>query len=424
MMNLKWMRQPALWVWLLPALILGGVKTASAATSEVFTLFSDNGFYGVPPNSISAFSGPCGAAGFNGQAPEGSPPEGYSSWKTTETITCDTYLGVGLSFAVAQDLSRFANNGELRFWINAAKGDIAIDIQDSNWTPQNQIPTFHKMLQADLGWNPATDANQWRYYHIPFQGNLTGTGLSTVAAPIVFTAFSTPTTFYIDSVRYVRNLDGTAPSAMIFDVSLNNISDGQSAGSIDWTGAVNLPTGWVRANQYIQMNIDMPVSPWGVQIYTDNTNGTGNTQFTGNTSSTNPAGLVDTTDQVGTLPVAWSVKVSSPGYSTPFAPIAAEPNDNGLNGNPTDPNAFQWLYMKDAQTKNIPNTSTIFVPGDPFMQVQNNLGIHYVQGITLDSTDFGAQNPPVFIYLEANFNGAVIPRTYTTSKLIIELFTP
>ena len=165
------------------------------------------------------------------------------------------------------------------------------------------------------------------------------------------------------------------------------------------------------------------------QIYTNNTASTANPKFSTTVQSgkvgSNPAGMVDVQAPSQTLPLAWSIKAGAQA-PTAVTPTAAEPNNNGLNGNPTDPNAFQWLYMEDSATPAIPASGTgTFSNGDPFITVKNNSRIHYAQGPgnePLYPAQLGATDSPNYIFLEANFGAAVAPQTYQTSKLTVEFY--
>ena len=161
----------------------------------------------------------------------------------------------------------------------------------------------------------------------------------------------------------------------------------------------------------------------GIQIYTDNTAADASPSFTG-AATANPAGLVSLSSTTQTLPIAWTIKAATSTYTptgstTPVVvpPLSAEPNNNGVVNPTVDPNAFQWLYMVDQKTPG-------FINGEPFALVKNSLGIHFGQGTTLDTSDFGASNSPNFIYFEANFSSALAPLTFKTTTLRIEYFYP
>jgi len=77
--------------------------------------------------------------------------------------------------------------------------------------------------------------------------------------------------------------------------------------------------------------------------------------------------------------------------------------------------------MKDVMTPDIPLMGTTqFKNGDqdPFVVVKDNVGNHFGQS----PAEFGAEDTPNYIFLEANFGTAVTPRTYQTSTLRLEFF--
>src|SRR5258708_10844430 len=102
-----------------------------------------------------------------------------------------------------------------------------------------------------------------------------------VAADIPITDLDSPfeidaktnVTCYIDNVRYVNP---PVPETSFFTATVKNVSDGSNAaGGITWTSGIS-PTGWARANQYIELQVDnmdfnstnTSFQQWGVQIYT------------------------------------------------------------------------------------------------------------------------------------------------------------
>src|SRR5882672_6099541 len=95
------------------------------ARAEILTLFSDKGLPDIPPNTVPTYSG--GGLYTEGHWQAIVPPEGFESWKTTQTV--NSFAGWGLAYAVPQNLSRF-NSGEMRFWINSSIGNIQIEIKN------------------------------------------------------------------------------------------------------------------------------------------------------------------------------------------------------------------------------------------------------------------------------------------------------
>jgi hypothetical protein len=382
------------------ALWLLGIVFTMPVSAQIYTLFSDNGLPNVPPNTVPTFSGAPASASYNGQATDSTPPEGYSSWKTTQSQS--TYTGWGLAYSSAQNLSQF-NSGELRFWVYTNDGNIQVEIKEPGGT--TGIDVLSKNLQTDLGWNPATDTNQWRQFRV----SLAGVNLSTVQNPFLFTELTNPVTFYIDDVRYVDTT--TFP---IFNVKLCNIGDAGCVATptqITWTGAA-AGNGWAMANQYIQLTVDPDAAAWGVQIYTDNTAVDANPKFTSNVPSgqpgSNPAGLVNTTAPSQTLSMGWTIIASTVTMVTA----------------PADPNVVgDWFYFQDKATPSIPSLNTsAFVNGEEYVTIKNNVGIQPFQPDPY--TIYDPAVPPNPIYLEANFATALGGATYQTSTIRVEYYYP
>ncbi len=228
----------------------------------------------------------------------------------------------------------------------------------------------------------------------------------------------------------------------LHSVTVKNVSDNSSASEMSWLG-VNARDGWRLAKQYIQLDAQ-PISkdPWGIQIYTDNKNASSAPQFVDpsptNTTNmdSNPAGLlIDIPGQTTTymtLPIAWSIK-----KDTTTAPVAANPNDNGINGHPTDSNSYQWLFMKDRGTPTMDGDGdgltggafdiTAFADGDRYIRVMQKSTISGARGsVHMFSgpvgNDFFDTLSPNFLFFESDFTGAPAQVTYRT-KLTLEFFT-
>lgn len=205
-------------------------------------------------------------------------------------------------------------------------------------------------------------------------------------------------------------------------VKIKNISNSAPAAAITWTA--NLPAGWVRANQYIEVDAQ-PVSldPWGIQIYTDNTNPSMNPRFVDptpelpNNHDSNPAGMLmsGSPTTFRKVPLAWSIK-----DRVADAPSAAEPSSGA-------PDSFQWLIMKDRATPAVdnnnnglltdPTDTTPFVDGEDFIRIRDASGVHGGQG----PLDYFPALTPDFVFLQADFSIAAAQTDYTT-RIILEFF--
>ena len=234
---------------------------------------------------------------------------------------------------------------------------------------------------------------------------LVGSALLPLKAHAAFQSFGRSTNTAIAEL--------TGGGTVLMAITLRNISDNSTTTQLYWTG-VTLPSTFVRSGAYIDLASTMTASGGGIQIYTDNTSSVdANPKYTYASSTfSNPAGLVDTTTTTKTLPLAWSIKDTT---ATATAPTAADPTSG------TDPNASQWLFFKDRATQSDASQNTTpFADGETFIAVKRaGDGIHFGQS----DTAFGAAPSPDDIYVEANFNGAVTPRTYKTSTLRLERYT-
>jgi hypothetical protein len=182
-------------------------------------------------------------------------------------------------------------------------------------------------------------------------------------------------------------------------VAILNMSDGSVASSITWHNA-NVGSGWMVADQYLQIASTLTTTGSGIQTYTNNTAVGANPFYTGNL--TTAAGLVDMVDTTRTLPTAWEITPSGQG-----------PNPAG------DPNTtFVWFYHMDRAQPN-------FLDGFWYIEMEESGGsnspplIQFAQGSFGQGDLHGVNN----VYLEANFQVAV-GAPYQTSTLTVELFTP
>jgi hypothetical protein len=358
-------------------LCAGGVR------AEIFTVFSDNGFPpSTDPNVEIRFGGGA-ATTFDDHAADVAAPEGFTSFKTTLAGPGFAGWGFATGTSTPENLSRF-QTGELRFWVYSSTGDIEVGIKKDGVTP-----LYLKTLTVAGLWNWSTMHDRWVLIRIP----LAGLNLSAVEFPCLFTAVSGPATFYIDNVRYVDATTGS-PS---FKLSIKNRSDNSDALQINWP-TVNLPAGWLMADQYLNLEVDGNALAWGVQIYTDNTAAEATPRFTGVPSQTDPSGLVDSLTPTQRLPMAWTIHSDT----VTFPAQAANPNVNGT-----------WFFMQDKATP-------AFFNGFAYATALTNQGIHF------SSNDpFGSLRvPPNPIYLEADFANAASQRSYATSTLRVEFFTP
>ncbi len=195
----------------------------------------------------------------------------------------------------------------------------------------------------------------------------------------------------------------------IYELKIMDTASGTERSSVGFT--VSVPAAWVRADQYIKLDVQPnSVDPWGLQILTDNTQPTVVPRFvdptpgTTSNSDSNPAGLLlELTGQTTTpyqINMAWSVKDTS---ATATMPIATDPNSGA-------PNSFQWIFMKDRATPDIPSMNTVaFANGQDDVIVRKAVsGSHTSQG----PAGYTASVSPDYLFLEANFNSAAAQVRY------------
>jgi len=206
---------------------------------------------------------------------------------------------------------------------------------------------------------------------------------------------------------FAKNRFNPFRSYPILSSPIRNIADNKSASAITWTGAV-AGASWVRADQYLELDLNAGQNAWGIQIYTDNTAADANPKFASTIPSgqpgSNPAGMIGQCNPSFVLPLAWSIQ---PDTTTP--PAAGDPQTNTV-----------WFSIEDKLTPDISvQKTTHFTNGAPYVLVKNNQGIQISQGSFVSVLN--TTNP---LYLEANFNAALGGCSYQTTTLRLEYFYP
>jgi hypothetical protein len=396
--------------FLLASLLVVSAGTCSWAAIKTF--YSD---VGIDSNS-SLFPYSCDSnALLNGNAVDITPPEGFTSVKSTSTATTAVcgypgYAGWAVCYSTSspQNFSSYETSGEMRLWVRSSTNSVKIEASYLNGPVGSGVEVTTQVVTSLPNWNAGADINQWKLYRFSLANmqNVQGVDFTRVVCPLKITAVNlvAPTTFYTDFVRWT-----SSSTISMVNITLKNISNNAVASTITWNSGANNnpPPGWALANQYIQVDLDPDAASWGLQIYTDNKAADASPKYTG---SSDPAGLVDSTDTTKALPMAWSVTDTT--TTVPNGFVAPVPPANNPNGG--DPNSFQWLFMKDRGTSGFTDG---FV-SNPYSTVVDNTGIHHASG----DTQFGAANSPHRIYLEANFATAVTPRTYRTTTLRLEFY--
>jgi hypothetical protein len=222
---------------------------------------------------------------------------------------------------------------------------------------------------------------------------------------------------------------------VMYAANVRNISDNLPATEVGWTVSAPNPN-WIRANQYVEFGYQPnDISSWGIQIYTDNKNASIQTPVYDDPTPANltnldsdPSGLILVTGgatSTDKLPLAWSVK-----EAVTDLPVAAEPNNTGLHGCPSDTNSFQWFYMLDKGTPvvnlfgcdNVSYLGTAFANGDDYQRVakgqNSSRQAHFAQG----ASGYFPSVSPDFIFFASNF-GEAAPQDVFTTKIVLEFFT-
>ena len=265
-------------------------------------------------------------------------------------------------------------------------------------------------------------------------------GLAVVSLMAAFVAFLSPSTWAFQArgkqvIRATANTLGVKTAE--FGVKLRPIANPEStaADATTLTWANRQPnSGWQLADQVLKTTWTVTDANGGIQIYTDNKTAGAVPLFVDPTTDTkdansNPAGLLlgSSGNSSVTLPLAWSVKVSSmvPNQAGTRGIVAADPNIT------TNPNYYQWFFMFDKQTPSIDRNGDgdttdledgrAFANGDTFdyVNVIKNVGVH---NSPAPGDYFSDSDRISYIYLQADLSTAVAQATYSTSRLTIEAY--
>lgn len=194
-----------------------------------------------------------------------------------------------------------------------------------------------------------------------------------------------------------------------FTAVVKNRSDNQPVPKITWASVSAGVSGWIIADQYVEITSVMTIPNGFLRTYTDNTSPTASPRFTGPSGAT-AAGLVNRTNTTFRIPVAWCVRDD----------VTWGPQPAG------DPNTtfFGWFYYEDASQPNF-NSNTALMdyaivqgPGTP------DPWVHYGAWPPWGNVGapFGPAVSPNYMWFEADFTGGVAG-TYETNSLFIEAYT-
>jgi hypothetical protein len=320
-------------------------------------------------------------------------PEGTSCHKTIAHTGVD-WAGWGVIYPSPRNLSEYTG-GELRFWINTTTSAVKIELSDT-WSSYT-LPSLTLLTVGEGRWTPS-DSGKWKQVCMALNGRVLNP--SGVTSPFKAT-LTAPGTCYIDMVRWVTS--GTPRSGM--QVRLINTDTLVQASSITFTRAMGdgVPTGWISADQCIELDVDMSTTTaWGIQIYTNNRRTNANPRYTGIANS-DPSGLVRVDYSSSTLPMAWVVVDST----KTVAELGNPAPGNWANGG-------QWKWLSDLNTPG-------FVNVNYYATLWDNEGILWGTTNEHGIEQRGGADSPNYIHLSAYFTHAVAV-TYRTSTLTVELF--
>lgn len=196
----------------------------------------------------------------------------YMNASNTAPKNMSSYYGGAVKFLVRSSFSSFLT----------AKVGVQL----------NTSSTGHKVKTlSQLGF--VADGN-WHEISIPLNSDFgisSDSDLSSVIGLFTFQPMSLITghSIDIDNVRWVK------PGTGIFNATLKNIDDDSDATKITWDPQSVFKQRWTVANQYLELDLDMDMTPnWTLKIYTNN-------------GSVNKKGLVDTSSGTSVLPMCWRI---------------------------------------------------------------------------------------------------------------------
>lgn len=256
------------------------------------------------------------------------------------------------------------------------------------------------------------DNTKWQHVSIPL--NHFATDLSAIRVPAGFHSLygDFGRSYNIDNIVWRKASGGT------FDMTLRNIGNNAVASELTWSDIDLGNTRWKAADQYLELDVtlfsgdyrnDIDAWPYGIQIYTDNTNAAASPRYTG---TGDPAGLVDMSTTTRTLPMCWR--------------IVDQSTTTHIMQGATDAITGQWLpgrlwenqltdqypcyiWMRDKQSSDFEN-------GMAYATAWDYRGIQHAE------MTFGGARSPNYVYFCADFSQAVGPRSYRTGRLIVELY--
>jgi len=228
-----------------------------------------------------------------------------------------------------------------------------------------------------------------------------------------------------------------APSFAFVGVSTNTFSGGitfnvagtvnmsvawNTGSSMAFSGVTPGVTQWAVASNYLVMSSTMTDATGGIEIFTNNRNGTAPYKFTGSTYAVSAAGLINgSNSSQAPLPMCWRATTYVSGVSTYTFSIVQGPDFMGQGGQGlyeanlggVASHFACYLWMLDW-------TDPTFTPGESYALIKSALN-----GYQMAEATWFTAGPNINIYLGADFANAFTPTsgvTYQTTTLTINSF--
>jgi len=208
-------------------------------------------------------------------------------------------------------------------------------------------------------------------------------------------------------------VSGSGGVTVPFSALLKNITGDTTATSVAWSTVTVGATGWLAANQYIAIQGFATYAGWGIQVYTNNTNYTG----TGN-----PAGLVNTSNTIYSLPMAWRTKTEKLAAGSNQLQIVEKTvggyqvlaDGQGLE-------YYPWFFMLDKRTDMDSNTAGVQAFGN-YQDYATFIGSKGYQHAPTDYATPMAADTTYYMYLGGNFTMSMPGATYSTTSITVEMY--
>ncbi len=385
--------------------------------------------------------------GFNGGTANGDRALDIYSWAP---LALSSYTSV---------LNNPINGAEISFSttnINANTGHLVDGFDFSSLPGAGDVPADKDAVwlegtgQMALAYALSGNSTKWNYYVGQLGFAIFDTGATTQG----LTYATNPGTAY--GAGFIMDATHAAASSMawylfaknqfnpfkpfaIQSLTVKRIADNDVASSATWS-SVSAPVPaaqrWKLADQYIQLDAQ-PITndPWGIQIYTDNTNPSQTPRYTDPTPKntinldSDPAGLIQNVPGVPVtshkLSMAWRIQ-----DTTVTVPTAVQPFTNLLGS--AGPQSINWFFFMDRATPAIdddgdgqvggPNDGVAFQDGQvSYCIIRTPNGIQTQQPGSNGIPIYTPSTNPDYIYLESDFGPAGAQTPYTT-QIVLEFF--